>query len=443
MLGGRPREVFVVSSYGGSISRLPPSVADLAEFRNKLIDPSVYTWAQIGSDQWFMFTDIGTVYRNSNKGTAFEARRDAGNPQWDMEYFHMCRSDQCTFSGGQNSQNPSKGRPVLHITKVAYSDSLEALGIDPVLDVNDTVPPTADGITGAPAAKPFNVKYLKGGLALVTLLAGASSRARADWEGFPLGTWITDSSRTVSKFAIDNFAMVGVSVENGFTEGLSDSLWLGSPWWFLWAIRCVCYMIITHQFGGATVLAPWLAIFPGCFRRSSDDVPAKDTAPKAKRQSGGSRVSALSEPPSDIDDAQRLVPMVHMGLSKGSMLLSHRGCSNGADLEVFLLTDDISASHLPDCYSATGIKLCHTHAGVYSKLSGFSMCHTDGCAEIGTPDPNNQMRRHRHMLSTIAPDPPPPKVKFAADSPVGPTSIEPKGMAQLSDPVILSLIDGG
>ena len=60
----------------------PPSLADLNEFRNRILDPAVYTWIQTGSDEWSRLTEIGTVYRNSLKGTAFEAKRDPGPPRW-------------------------------------------------------------------------------------------------------------------------------------------------------------------------------------------------------------------------------------------------------------------------------------------------------------------------------------------------------------------------
>ena len=89
----------------------PPCLADLGEFRTKILDPAVYTGAQAGYYQWSRLVEIGTAYRNSVKGTAFEAKRDPGGPDGGaMEYFHMCRASPCTFSGGQNSQNPIKGR---------------------------------------------------------------------------------------------------------------------------------------------------------------------------------------------------------------------------------------------------------------------------------------------------------------------------------------------
>ena len=79
----------------------PPSLAELSEFRTKLLDPAVYTWVKLGSDEWFRLTEIGIVYRNPLNGTAFEARREPGGPAGTgHEYFHMCRHYPCSFSGG-------------------------------------------------------------------------------------------------------------------------------------------------------------------------------------------------------------------------------------------------------------------------------------------------------------------------------------------------------
>ena len=105
---------------GAKYPDYPPSLADLNDFRTKIPDPAVYTWVQTGSDQWSRLVDIGAIYRNSVKGKAFEARREPGVPDGESsEYFHMCRVGPCTFPGGRNSQNPIKGRPIVHITRVA------------------------------------------------------------------------------------------------------------------------------------------------------------------------------------------------------------------------------------------------------------------------------------------------------------------------------------
>ena len=74
---------------------------ELTEFRAEIFEPSVFTWAQTGADQWFRSVEIGTDYENSAEGAAFEARRDPGNPKGDMEYFRMCHMDPFTFPGCQ------------------------------------------------------------------------------------------------------------------------------------------------------------------------------------------------------------------------------------------------------------------------------------------------------------------------------------------------------
>ena len=135
----------------------------------------------------------------------------------------------------------------MHITKVAYSDSLERVADAPVIDPS---PPGAGG-KDAPLIAPrhLGAKYVKGGVSLLILAMAASSKAKSQWGHFSVKPWLTDSARCVSKFAIDNVVMVGVSVGNGFADGLSESLWFERPWWFPWSVRLVRYAILVYQFG--------------------------------------------------------------------------------------------------------------------------------------------------------------------------------------------------
>ena len=110
LLRGRYLSFVRLFLHGGVLPKLhPPSLEELDGFRNKLLDPAVYTWVQIGSDQWFRLVEIGPIYRNSVKGAAYEARLEPGTPAGAMGYFHMCRLGPCTFTGGSESQLPVKG----------------------------------------------------------------------------------------------------------------------------------------------------------------------------------------------------------------------------------------------------------------------------------------------------------------------------------------------
>ena len=180
-----------------------------------------------GSDQWFRLVEIGTIYRNSVKGTAFEARREPGTPAGTMEYFHMCRISPCTFTGGTKSQIPINGRPITHIAKVAYSDSLDAVAPPPALDPNPMGVAGKDASNVAP--RPSGSKYIKGGLAVFILPMAVSSKVKSQWGNLSVKAWQTDSAWRLPKFAVDNAVMVGVSVENGFADGLSQSLWYEGP----------------------------------------------------------------------------------------------------------------------------------------------------------------------------------------------------------------------
>ena len=127
-LSGFPSDHLVCGAMGVTYPAFPPPLAELNEFRTKILDPAVFTCVKLGTEDWYRLTEIGTVYRNSIKGTAFEAQREPSGPAGPvMEYFHMCRLSPCNFSGGSKGQNPIKGRPILHITGVAYSDSAEVV----------------------------------------------------------------------------------------------------------------------------------------------------------------------------------------------------------------------------------------------------------------------------------------------------------------------------
>ena len=233
-------------SMGVTYPNYPPSLAELTEFRNRILDPSVYTWVKIGSDQWGRPTEIGTIYRNSANGAAFEAKRDPGSPDGMMEYFRMCRISPFTFPGGQNSRNPINGRPILHITRVAYSDSLESFADAPVLRPNATIPVPDAPVDIGPkteAMRPFNSKYCTGVLAAVIVVAAVANKAKSDWGKLSLRTMIADASQKTSKFLAGNLIVMGVSLENGSIECTGESLWFECPLWPPWLVRILVYLL--------------------------------------------------------------------------------------------------------------------------------------------------------------------------------------------------------
>ena len=151
----------------------------------------------------------------------------------------MCRLSPCNFPGGSKSQNPVKGRPILRITGVAYSDSVESVSTLPALvaHVPADAPLTDAASDTSWVSVPSKFRYWKGGLALGVLLFGAASKAKSQRDQLSVRTMLTESSRSVAKFAPDNVILAIVSFEDGFFDGFSTSLWADGPGWFVWLVR--------------------------------------------------------------------------------------------------------------------------------------------------------------------------------------------------------------
>ena len=77
----------------------PPSLADLAEFRIRILDPAVYTRVQAGSETLYRLVEIGTAYRNSHNGASFEARREGGGLNGPTAVFPHVQDSPFRFLG--------------------------------------------------------------------------------------------------------------------------------------------------------------------------------------------------------------------------------------------------------------------------------------------------------------------------------------------------------
>ena len=250
-------------------------------------------------------------------------------------------------------------------------------------DVGDDAPVDVAPVGVSPAS----TKYWKGGLAVAILAAATAPKAKSDWGKLSIKATIAESSGSLAKFAIDNVVMVAVSVENGFVDGLSQSLWFEGPPWFSWIVRMLRYFVFGHQSG----FWNWLLISAPIWgnKVSTPKKVIKAKAPVAAPRPPSprhARSSVVSDPASDADDTQCLAHMVSMSMDTGLMPLPHRECADDFASEVRLLTPDLLASHLPDTYDLPGIKLRRTHSDVYAKLRGTRMCAEPNCANAGQSD---------------------------------------------------------
>ena len=64
------------------------------------------------------------------------------------------------------------------------------------------------------------------------------------------------------------------------------------------------------------------------------------------------------------------------------------------------------------------------------------MCSSDSCANVGTAGPNGVFRCRTHIVSSLIPPAKSPKVKFEDAKAEPYQSSRPKGLSQISDPVL-------
>ena len=201
-------------------------------------------YKQVGG-QWFGLAEVGVRCRNSAQWTSFEARRGPGNPFGDMEYLHICRP--CAYSGGIGSLYHLR-RPVVRIAKFAYSDSLDSA------QTNDSPAelPLGENASIAPLADTcLSPKYWKGVLAVVIAPLAVVSEDKADLRKFSLKKARAGACRSTSTFAIDNVALLSVSVEGGVIDCLSPSLWCEGAGRFSRCAGFACYFALPDPFGAA------------------------------------------------------------------------------------------------------------------------------------------------------------------------------------------------
>ena len=324
--------------------------------------------------------------------------------------------------GGQNSQNPIKGRPILHITGAAYSDSIESIRPAPAL-VADEFPPAMETGDATDATvinesrhistAPSRLKYWKGGIAVGVLVMGAAAKVKEELGQFSLKTLLTESSKNVVRFITDNVLMVAMSCENGFFEGFTSSLWPEGPAWFSWVVRVFCYLFVCYQCGFWPFVVNHVSLLA---RKLANKVSIKSVSPVVKKKLDPiisdvppvvsvpkSRKSYVSSAASDLDDSQCLAHLVCMSLDTGTMPLSHRDCTEVFASTTRLLKDDLSASHLPPTYEVSGKKLRHTHGDVYAKLRGTLMCAEPNCTNAGQSNSTGLFFCHLHLVNSIIP----------------------------------------
>ena len=93
-LSGFPSDYLVCGAMGVTYLTFPPSLAELNEFRTEILDPPIFTWVKLGTEDWYRLTEIGTVYRNFLKGPLLKINVNQVGPMglaWNTSICVVCR----------------------------------------------------------------------------------------------------------------------------------------------------------------------------------------------------------------------------------------------------------------------------------------------------------------------------------------------------------------
>ena len=84
---------------------------------------------------------------------------------------------------------------------------------------------------------------------MIILLSGLGIRVVSYLPDLTVRQILSNIFRKVCSFFLDNVISAFLSAENGFIDGLCDSLWPEAPSWSPWGIRTICYLALAHHFG--------------------------------------------------------------------------------------------------------------------------------------------------------------------------------------------------
>ena len=195
-------------------------------------------------------------------------------------------------------------------------------------------------------------------------------RAKSDLAGFQAKEARTSSLRSDDRFVIDNVLTSGVSIENGFIDGMSLSLWADLPGRFPWLLRFVRNVIPSYRFGlGTAFIDRCLVKLLIRLRRVSLSavVPGQPVFPSTPIRPRPPRIG--SEHPSYFEGGPSLAHMSRMTIQGRNVPSPHIECAELATDLAKPTMQDADASHFPP-YDNSRVHLCAAHSGAYSRLRG-------------------------------------------------------------------------
>ena len=178
----------------------------------------------------------------------------------------------------------------------------------PIRDGNITVAPT--NIKAVDDIAWFTWKFA---LAALVVTVGACSRVAAAIPGMSVREMVDYSSKRAIQYIMGNIIAVLLSLESGFFDGLSESLWPEPPRRFHLGVRTLAYIYLAYRYGVLTwctsqfprhvmgnVTSCW-ARFALLSKRDQSPPPAGSSTTRKINRAPNSN-NGGSEHPSDYDD---------------------------------------------------------------------------------------------------------------------------------------------
>ena len=390
------------------------SAERLSKIRELLHDATKDHWViLVGDSECVKLDQVGTIYKNTRGGTAFEGRRNGVSEDTEFEVSHICRTPECKFSAAQSRNSDYLGsnqqvRSTLHIRNFAFADKTAA--VSPVVDIPG--PRQVAAVYAAPKKVVCGVISL----ALVLIL-----RIRKAWASLDVQQSLGNSVRYVIHVVLVNVISLFSAFDGGVMGGLTQFVWGDHPPWALWVAGRVVYGGPAWYFNIHTK-----ALGNSRLSGRLNQVTAAHRRP-----------SSVSEPPSDAEDKSCQPNSLYMALPITITALSRPPCLDSDCEPTPILREDHAASRLPPEALGEGLCLCRTNRDIYNTLRDQQVCSVLQCLRLGVAGPDGKHYCASHMGQAVVPPADAPKVKVETDPrhPKAPSV----GMDNIPDSVLRAL----
>ena len=132
--------------------------------------------------------------------------------------------------------------------------------------------------------------------------------------------------------------------------------------------------------------------------------------------------------------------MIYMKFEVKTMALPPVPCLDPEFSDAPIDGEDWEASRLSGFYKHD-ITLCPSHTMIYHTLRGASICFHKGCNRLGCMGPDGHNYCPSHLVMSVSPTPPSPKVKFPKVDCPAPKVVRKSGVCLVPDEILPPLIE--